>query len=55
MTDNIFRDNGTGGLSFVGDFEGLYQRCSDPWGQSGDREAMRPITVSAATGSLWPF
>lgn len=38
MTGDIFKDDGRGGLEFVGDFEGLYARCSDPWGQGGSRE-----------------
>lgn len=38
MTGDIFKDDGKGGLTFVGDFQGLYERCSDPWGQSGERE-----------------
>lgn len=33
----IFDETGDGDLRFVGDFEGLYQRDADPWGQSGDR------------------
>jgi SAM-dependent methyltransferase len=38
MTGDIFKDDGKGGLEFVGDFDGLYVRCSDPWGQGGTRE-----------------
>jgi len=39
MTGDIFRPAAKGdGLEFVGDFEGLYQRCDDPWGQGGTRE-----------------
>lgn len=40
MTGDIFKDEGEGGLAFIGDFEGLYARCEDPWGQGGTREDM---------------
>ncbi len=33
--DKIFKEDGAGGLTFVGDFEGLYREDADPWGQSG--------------------
>ena len=38
VTGDIFKDDGKGGLEFIGDFEGLYARCDDPWGQGGTRE-----------------
>jgi len=31
----VFKEDGIGGLKFVGDFEGLYQAEDDPWQQVG--------------------
>lgn len=35
----VFKE-GSKGLEFVGDFEGLYKAEQDPWGQSGDTPAL---------------
>lgn len=38
--DHVFKRGQDGSLSFVGDFEGLYQDVEDPWSQSVSDERM---------------
>lgn len=35
----VFKEDGRGKLQFVGDFEGLYQKYEDPWGQAADQNS----------------
>jgi len=37
----VFRENPDGSYMFVGDFDGLYEAESDPWGQSGTDERLK--------------
>jgi len=38
--DFIFKDDGGGGLHFIGDFDGLYESDINPWGQDGSDDRM---------------
>lgn len=40
MRDEVFADDGVGGLRFIGDFERLYESDPDPWEQGAQSGAM---------------
>ena len=41
----VFRENSDGSYMLVGDFDGLYEVESDPWGQSGTNERLSDYYV----------
>ena len=41
LTSHIFKEDSSGNLSFIGDFEGFYKNEQDPWGQSGGDKRMK--------------
>jgi len=58
--DFIFRRTEGGGLTWHGDFDGLYRAQSDPWGQSGEHPRMasyyeysRQVLVMHLLGLPW--
>ena len=40
MRDFVFKEQPSGNLQFIGDFEGLYQNVFDPWEQSANKGDM---------------
>ncbi len=54
MTDFIFKDN-NGTLEFIGDFDGFYNSCPDPWGQLDSNDAKMKKYYEYSRSSLLKY
>ncbi len=54
MTEFIFKDN-NGSLEFIGDFDGFYNSCSDPWGQLDSHDSKMKKYYEYSRSSLLEY